>query len=198
MDNVLTFKVSIEGLEDKIWRVIEINDRKTVADLAYTILASFNSLAYHLYDIKYQNKTYDCWVAIDHDHGDEKLINAVTTKLSDIYFKQNDKMTMEYDTGSPTTFIITYLGSRKREPKTYGYYPVIIDGSGNGMLDDVTGWELKEIVENTDKCGYSNYYYSPGYETTRKYDYRKYNIKTDNKKLKGMILEIKNGYEVEE
>ena len=55
-----------------------------------------------------------------------------------------------------------------------------------------------EIVKDTDELGYSNYYYSPGYETTKKYDYRKYNIKTDSRKLKGVILEIKNGYEVRE
>ena len=52
MAKVLTFKVGIEGLEDKIWRKIEITDRRTVADLAYTILATFDSLAYHLYNIK--------------------------------------------------------------------------------------------------------------------------------------------------
>lgn len=105
---------------------------------------------------------------------------------------------MEYDNGSPTTFTITYLGSRKREPKAYWHYPVIVDGAGNGMLDDVTSWELAEIIKDTDELGYSNYYYSLGYETTKKYDYRKYNIKTDSRKLKGLILEIKNGYEVRE
>lgn len=62
MTNVLTFKIEIEGLEDKIWRKIEISDKKTLADFAYTILASFDSLAYHLYNIKYDNKTYDCMV----------------------------------------------------------------------------------------------------------------------------------------
>ena len=30
-----------------------------------------------------------------------------------------------------------------------------------------------------------------------KYDYRKFNLKENNKKLKGLVLEIKNGYEVE-
>ena len=59
MAKVLTFKVGIEGLEDKIWRCIEITDRRTVADLAYTILATFDSLAYHLYDIKHGNDRYD-------------------------------------------------------------------------------------------------------------------------------------------
>ena len=48
MNKILTFKVGIEGLEDKIWRKIEISDRMTVADLAYTILATFESFAYHL------------------------------------------------------------------------------------------------------------------------------------------------------
>ena len=60
MKKVLKFKVSIEGLEDKIYRIIEINDAKTIADLAYSILASFNSLAYHLYKIEYHDNIYYC------------------------------------------------------------------------------------------------------------------------------------------
>ena len=43
------FKVGINGLEDKIWRVIEVTDKMTVGDLAYSILAGFNSLAYRFY-----------------------------------------------------------------------------------------------------------------------------------------------------
>ncbi len=65
MTKVLKFKVEIEGLEEKLWRVIEITDRRTVADLAYTILATFESLAYHLYMINYKGIVYDCWVAVD-------------------------------------------------------------------------------------------------------------------------------------
>lgn len=54
MTKVLTFKVGIEELEDKMWRKIEIIDRRTIADLAYTILATFASFASHLYNIKYR------------------------------------------------------------------------------------------------------------------------------------------------
>lgn len=46
---VLMFKVEINGLKNKIWRVIEVADKMTVGDLAYSILASFNSFAYHFY-----------------------------------------------------------------------------------------------------------------------------------------------------
>ena len=64
MTNVLSFKVEVEGLENKIWRKIEITDTRTVAELAYTILASFDSLAYHLYNIRHNNIRYDCMIAV--------------------------------------------------------------------------------------------------------------------------------------
>ena len=193
MDNILTFRVAIEGLENKIYRTMELTDRMTVADLAYTILASFNSLAYHLYKINHNGATYISGIG-ENFFDDE---NATTTRLKKLDFEKESTLIMEYDFGSPTKFVITYQGSKKREPKTYGDYPIIIDGAGSGMLDDMSSYTLQDVVAETDKLGYSNCCYTPGYETNRKYDYRKYNIKTDNKKLKGLILEIKNGYEVE-
>ncbi len=196
MTKVLTFKVGIEGLEDKIWRKIEITDRRTVADLAYTILATFDSLAYHLYDIKYKDKIYDCWVCVEDDHREVELVNAITTKLSSIGLKENDTMEMEYDTGSPTTFKIKYLEERDLEGYNGSHYPYIIDGAGRGMLDDMCDFELKEIVQDIDKKGYSQHYFTPGYERTIKYDYREFNLKNNNALLKGLILEIKNGYDV--
>ena len=198
MAKVLTFKVGIEGLEDKIWRKIEITDRKTVADLAYTILATFDSLAYHLYNITYDNKIYDCWVCIEDDYSDIPKVNATITKLKDLELKENDTMEMEYDYGSTTNFKITYLGCTDLERGNGSHYPYVVDGEGRGMLDDICDFELKEIVEDIDKKGYSEHYFTPGYERTIKYDYRNFNIKNNNALLKGLVLEIKNGYEVGE
>lgn len=198
MAKVLTFKVGIEGLEDKIWRKIEITDRRTVADLAYTILATFDSLAYHLYNITYDNKIYDCWVCIEDDYSDIPKVNATITKLKDLELKENDTMEMEYDYGSTTNFKITYLGCTDLERGNGSHYPYVVDGEGRGMLDDMCDFELKEIVEDTDKKGYSEHYFTPGYERTIKYDYRNFNIKNNNALLKGLVLEIKNGYEIGE
>ena len=198
MAKVLTFKVGIDGLEDKIWRKIEITDRRTVADLAYTILATFDSLAYHLYNIIYDNKIYDCWVCIEDDYSDIPKVNATITKLKDLELKENDTMEMEYDYGSTTNFKITYLGCTDLERGNGSHYPYVVDGEGKGMLDDICDFELKEIVEDTDKKGYSEHYFTPGYERTIKYDYRNFNIKNNNALLKGLVLEIKNGYEVGE
>ena len=194
MDKVLKFKVGIEGLEDKIWREIEITDRRTVADLAYTILATFDSLAYHLYNIKYKDYIFDCFGCTEID---ENAIDATITKLSVLGLETNDELEMEYDYGSTTTFKITYIGERNMSEFEGYLYPNIVDGAGRGMLDDMCDFELKEIVEDTDRKGYSDYYVTPGYEKHEKYDYRKFNLKANNKKLKGLVLEIKNGYEVE-
>ncbi len=197
MAKIFTFQVGIEGLEDKIWRKIEITDRRTVADLAYTILATFDSLAYHLYDIKHGNDRYDCMIE-PLELEDCHFKDAVRTKLCDVDFDNNNKMIMEYDFGSPTTFIITYLESRNMEKYNGNHYPYIIDGAGRGMLDDMCDFELKEVVEDIDKKGYSEHYFTPGYERKIKYDYRYFNIKNNNALLKGEILDIKNGYEVGE
>lgn len=197
MAKVLTFKVRIEGLEDKIWRCIEITDRRTVADLAYTILATFDSLAYHLYDIKHGNDRYDCMID-PLDLREYNFKDAVRTKLSDVDFENNNKMIMEYDFGSTTTFIITFLESRNIEKYNGNHYPYIVDGAGRGMIDDMCDFELKEVVEDIDKKGYSDHFFTPGYERKIKYDYRYFNIKNNNALLKGEILDIKNGYEVGE
>ena len=107
-------------------------------------------------------------------------------------------MVMNYDFGSTTTFIIEYLESRDLEKNNGRHYPYVISGEGRGMIDDMSDFELKEIVDDIDNKGYSEHYFTPGYERTIKYDYRKYNIKTDNALLKGLVLNIKNGYEVGE
>lgn len=198
MTKVLTFKVKIEGLEDKIWRKIEITDRRTVADLAYTILASFHSLAYHLYDIEYKNKFYDCWICIEDDHRDVELVNAVITKLGSIGLKENDTMRMEYDSGSTTTFIITYLGESDFRRGNGMHYPYVIDGAGYGMIDDITSEELKQIVENIDKTGKSDYYALRMHgRDSYNYDYRIFNLDKNNLQVRRYFQKIKYKYEDE-
>ncbi len=194
MLKVLMFKVEIKKLENKIWRIIEITDLKTVADLVYTILATFDSLAYHLYDVRYKNFIYDSMIEVDY-HENNKLTDATITKLCKLNLRVNDKLVMNYDFGTTTTFLITYLGERELEKGKGQSYPHIIDGQGHGMLDDVSLDELIYIVKDTDKRGKSVYDYSSGYQRRFKYDYRNYDIEKDNHSLKEKVNLIKQGYE---
>ena len=132
--------MGINGLEGKIWRVIEVTDKMTIGDLAYSILASFNSLAYHLYSITYKDREYNCYIDDDLLFDDETALDAIQSILSNIWLNDNDIMEMEYDFESMSTFKIKYLGYIK----------------------------LEDIVKDTDKLGYSKYSYSPEYGANKK------------------------------
>lgn len=194
MGKILRFKVYIEKLEGKIERTIEINDAKTVADLAYTILASFDSLAYHLYHIKHNNIVYDCDVSPE-TFFEEETREATTTKLRNLNYEKDKTLEMTYDYGSPTTFLIKLLETRESQNGDGNRYPKIIDGKGQGMLDDISSEELLEIVNDIDKKGYSVHEYTPGYEREILYDYRDYDLDYDSATIMPRRFEIKYSYE---
>lgn len=195
MTKVLIFKVEVELLEDKIWRTIEITDQSTVADLAYTIIATFQALGDHLYEIRHNGNIYDSFIAIEDYHGKEKLINATKTHLNNLNLKTNDKLIMNYDTGSTITFNLTYLGSRSFEKGSGMHYPYITDGAGLGIINDYTNFELKEMVDDIDRKGKSNCQYISMFLTYKDYDYRNFDLKKNNLHLKRFYRKIKQGYE---
>lgn len=56
------------------------------------------------------------------------------------------------------------------------------------MLDDISSYELQEIIEDIDKKGYPVHSVIPGYGKDEIYDYRDFDIDANNEKLKGKIL----------
>lgn len=86
-------------------------------------------------------------------------------------------MGMEYDTGSTTTFKITYLGESGFKKGNGMHYPYMIAGAGYGMIEDITSIELKDIVEDIDKTGKSDYYVlCMDGRNSRIYDYRNFDL----------------------
>lgn len=59
MVQVSTFKITYRGCEDKIWWIAELSSNSTLAQLGYMILATFDTLAYHLFSISFCGKTYE-------------------------------------------------------------------------------------------------------------------------------------------
>ncbi len=72
-------------------------------------------------------------------------------------------------------------------------YPKITAGAGLGIIDDMSSDELLEVIKVIDKKGSSLFYY----EAKRPdvvWDYRKYDMPSDNLLLKGEIEQIAEGY----
>lgn len=51
MTNVYTIKIKYVGCENKIWCEAQISSNAFLCDLGYMILATFDTMAYHLFNI---------------------------------------------------------------------------------------------------------------------------------------------------
>ena len=93
MADVYKFKVTIKEVPDKIWRDIEISSLSSVAKLGYTILATFEAAASHLFNIKFNGKRYE--IVIEDDFEFEPVIDPIKTKLSALKLSVGDVLEME-------------------------------------------------------------------------------------------------------
>lgn len=55
---IYTFKITYENCDNRIWRTAEVSSNYTLAKLGYLILASFDTLAYHLFEITFREDRY--------------------------------------------------------------------------------------------------------------------------------------------
>lgn len=194
MKKVLKFQVGIKGLEDKIWRIIEIRESDTLADLCYFIIASFDLCGNEYFAITHDDKKYDSVKSI-FNHGDFE--SAVSVLLKDLKFVDGEKMILTYDYQNKIEFVLQFLGSvlENRDAQ----YPNICDGAGKGVIVGFSGEELKSIVDETDKLGYStckNYIIDDdGSEIEEEVDYRDFDLEDNNCFANINLSFIKEEYE---
>lgn len=187
---VYTFKVTYEGCDNKIHRTFEVSSNYDLARLGYMILASFDTMAYHLFSIEHRGVEYQ--TAIE-NYGKYPLLQDA--KLAKMELQIGEHLHMIYDFGTEQHFDIE-LTCISDMPKGSGRaYPKVIAGAGRGIIDDMAAYELMEIIEATDKNGKSDYIITTEYGNEMIWDYRDYSMEYDNCLLKVLIDEIKNGYE---
>lgn len=56
---VYTFRIAYEGLEDRIWRKVEVSSNYRLDQLGYLILATFDTLACHLFAFYFDNGQFE-------------------------------------------------------------------------------------------------------------------------------------------
>ena len=193
---VCTFHIAYEGFEDKIYRVAEVSNNYTVAQLGYLVLATFDTLAYHAFNLEYNGLQFELPMMIEEDFfpKDETIIDATAVKLQNLQLAPGAELTMTYDFGCSQTFRIRLLEIADMELHTGRRYPRISEGQGRGILDDVSPEEFAELIETTDRTGKSDYYIERfGHKTA--WDYRRFDLKGENILLKGEISRIQDAYE---
>lgn len=193
MDKELIFNVGIKGLESKIWRRIGIKNSDALADLVYFILASFELYSNEFFTISYGSDKYDS-VNVIFDNNQYK--SAMGIMLKDIDFDTNKVLILEYNYQSKIEFVINFIDCV--DISSDDMYPKIIDGAGKGAIDYVSAYELKQIVDETDVLGHSNYLTTiiiDGEEEEEVFDYRDFEVDDNNFMSTVNVNSIKEEYE---
>ena len=195
MTNVFTLEIKYIGCEDKIWRKAQISSNAFLCDLGYMILVTFDTMAYHLFNISYKGVTYEL-------PSDEKKIPkdkcVFFVKLSELNLLIRDKLNMIYDFGCDQEFEIEVTDIQPMGRGQGRAYPKIIAGEGRGIIDDMSADDLADLIHQIDKTGSSGIQYAGDgiiFDNMPDWDYRNYNIEYDNCLLKGIIARIAEGYE---
>lgn len=194
MADVYKFKVKLCGLENVIWRDIEITSVSSVAKLGYAVLAAFESTASHLFNIRFNGKRYEI-VFEEDDFDDEPAIDPIKTKLSTQKLSVGDKLSMEYDYGAGWEFEIELLSITEMKRGAGTHYPYVTDGKGKGIIEDTSPYELVEMSTKTDKDGTLPQIMDMYSGKEVSWDYRKFDLEYCNVFFKDNVWKIQNAYE---
>ena len=195
MTQIYTFRITYRGCEGKIWRIAEVSSNNTLAQLGYTILVTFDTLAYHLFSISYKGASYEL------DTDEEEIDDALRlrgVKLSALNLQIGDQLEMTYDFGCEQIFDIELTGVQDMPRGRGRSYPRITAGEGRGIIDDLPADELLKMIREIDRTGISRFQYMTPYEKMIPWDYRNYDLEIDNALLKGDIKRVQLAYEERE
>ena len=186
---VYTFHITYEGLEEKIWRKVEVSSNYRLDQLGYMVLAAFDTMAYHLFEFYYDDDRFE----IPNEDAPFEQIDMADFKLHQLKLKLGDRIRMEYDFGTTQTFWLELIEIADMKRGWGRRYPYVLDGAGRGIIDDMSCEELSELVAQIDRNGKTDepIYYQ---ERMMPWDYRWFDLDCMNSLLKGEIELIEEGY----
>lgn len=187
---VYTFHIAYEGAQEKIWRNIAVSSNYRLDQLGYTVLAAFDTMAYHLFEFYYEDGRFEI---PDEDADEEEQLDMAVFKLYQLDLKIGDRIRMDYDFGTTQTFLIELIDIEDMGRGQGKKYPYVTQGAGCGIIDDMHSDELQELIEQIDKNGQTE---EPIYYKDRMtpWDYRWFDLDCINGLLKGEIELIEEGY----
>ena len=194
---VFTFHMAYEELPDRIWRDVEVSSRMRLDQLGYVVLATFDTMAYHLFEIEFRGRTYGI---PDMDMPPEDL-NLADCTLGGLMPEIGERMDLTYDFGTEQHFILTLTAIRDMKRGEGRHFPWVTAMNGRGIIDDMASFELEELIRQIDKNGKTDepvYYSCDGIEDRTflpaPWDIDRFDLKTENGLLKYHIEEIEQGY----
>lgn len=191
MAKVYKFKIRLIGLEDIMWREIEISSLSTVTKLAYTVMASFECKGNHLFYVEYKGQRYE--LDFGYDHIGENNIDPRSVKLEKLNLEIGYTLFLEYDYGCSWQFNIELISITDMKRGAGTHYPYTIDGQGKGIIEDMFLDELIMLMEEIDRTGEDYLIEENGW--TRRWNHNNFNLDIENALLKGEVYKLETIYE---
>ena len=193
---VYTFHIAYSDLEDRIWRDAEVSSKTRLDQLGYLVLATFDTMAYHLFEIRFRNKVY----AIPDMDNPPEYYDLADYCLEDFAMEIGEQMELVYDFGTEQHFLLTLTAVRDMKRGEGRHFPWITAMNGRGIIDDMSAWELEELIAQIDRIGstdepvYYNRYGTDGGFLHAPWNINHFDLKSENGLLKGWIEEVEDGY----
>lgn len=148
-------KVTLQGFEKEIERIIAVNDNMPLKKFCEGIIIAMNGWVEHLYSLKCNEIEY---MSNGFNVDDFDAVAMGNKKLELLNLQPKDKMILEYDPGDGWLFKIQV------KKITEGYREknfIILSGKGKGIIEDCGGiWGLEEFVNHTISAEMEEWYLS--------------------------------------
>ncbi len=189
---VYRLKISYKGLDEKIWREVEISSNYVLDMLGYLTLATFGARAEHLFRFVINGISYD----IPDEDCLYPLKDMKEYKMFRLGLNVGDKFEMEYDFGVSHIFSFEMLDITPMEKHKGGKYPQLLDGAGKSIIENISVEELSMLVSQIDKNGKTDepVYYDPDGISVLMWDYRRFELKYEKMLLRGNIDHVYCAY----
>lgn len=150
--SVYTFLVTYEGLEEKIWRKVQVSSNYRLDRLGYLVLGTFEALANHFFAFEYKRFQFE----LPDEEWELEALNLVHFRLGQLKLAIGDELKMVYDFGIDQVFRLKLLSVGPMPQGQGKRYPQIIDGAGRGILDDVPADETRLLIQQIDQNGHTD------------------------------------------
>lgn len=147
--DVYKYRAAVQAYPKDAWREFEILSCATVGQLGAAVLAAFESLAYRLWYIMWNDVRYEYvfpeLTGSNDDESEPVCPDFVT--LRDMFLLPGDVLMMKYDNSMNWDFDIELLSIRHAEiTDQYLLFPRLTAGVGGRMTENVRPQEMAHII----------------------------------------------------
>ena len=147
-----TIRAAVADYPKDCWCDIDILSDQTFGDLGAAVLASFESMAYHLWHIETKDLHLEYGMdpdMVDLVHRDGfRTLDPESVQIGQAALRQGEQLVMMYDYGTTWDFVLTVQSVAPIGPVDRSLYPQIAAGKGARMVDDVSPCTMRGLMDS--------------------------------------------------